>query len=125
MAWSEEVQQPALWSHFSFYASGGTNGAVTESLNPTGKQFRFNELRLHFSVAFASVEDLVVRISATKGSAHNVILLSRALLGLTDILLQLSNAYDLLSDDQVVIGWSQASGVNIGGLNVLGWGIWG
>lgn len=125
MAWSEEVQQPARWSYFSFYASGGANGAVTESLSPSGKQWRFAELRLHFSVAFASVADLVVRLSAAKGSAHNFVLLSKALLGSTDVLLQLSNPYNLLSDDQLVIGWTQVSGVNVGGLNVQGWGIWG
>lgn len=122
----QEFQQPGRWTHFSFFVSGGTNGAVTESLeNPGQQKFKLGELRLHFSTAVASATDLVVRVSSINGSYHNAVLLSLALLGLRDVLLQFSNPYQLLSDDQVVIGWSQKSGVNIGGLNVQGWAVLG
>lgn len=125
MAFTEEYQENPRWTHFSFFASGGTDGAVTESLNPTGKQFILHEIRLHFSVIFASVEDLVVRLSAAKGSAHNVTLISQALSDLYDYVWINSTGMHFLSDDQLVFSWSQASGVNIGGLNVQGWGVWG
>ena len=122
---SEEYQLPERWTHFSFFASGGVNGAVTESLNPTGQFFKLAEVRLHFSTAFASVADFIVRLSSAKGSAHNLILLSQALSSVRDLLWQPDQELMMLSDDQIVLSWSQASGVNTAGLNVLGWGVWG
>jgi hypothetical protein len=125
MAFVAEFQENPRWTHFSFFASGGTNGAVSESLNPDGAQFRMTEVRLHFSVAFAAVEDFIVRLSSAHGSAHNITLISQALSGLTDYLWQYSQGLHCLSDDQLVMGWSQASGANIGGLNVQGWAVFG
>lgn len=121
----QEHQQPERWTHFSFFASGGTNGAVTESLDPAGQFFKLTEVRLHFSTAFVSTQDFTVRISSAKGSAHNLMLLSQALSGVRDLLWQPDQEIQLLSDDQIVFFWSQNSGVNIGGLNVLGWAVLG
>lgn len=125
MAFTEEYQENPRWTHFSFYASGGTNGAVSESLSPAGGPFRLHEIRLHFSVIFASTEDFVVRLSAVKGSAHNVVLISQAISDVYDYVWQDSFGMLFLSDDQLVLGWSQASGVNIGGLNIQGWAVFG
>jgi hypothetical protein len=76
-------------------------------------------------VIFASTEDFVVRLSAIKGSAHNVVLISQAISDVYDYVWQDSFGMLFLSDDQIVLGWSQASGVNIGGLNVQGWAVFG
>ena len=124
MAFTETFLQNQRWTQFSFFTDGGTDGAVTESLAP-GKPFKLTEIRMHFSVAFASVEDFVLRLSAAQGSAHNAILISHALSDLTDFTWQPSIALEFQSDDHLVMGWSQVSGVNIGGLNVLGWAVFG
>ena len=122
---SQEWQNPELWSAFSYFTETGTDGTVAESLDPHGKQFKLAEVRLHFSIAFASTEDFTIKVSSIKGSAYNITLVSQALLGVKDFLYQLNNPFLLLSDDQVVFGWSQVSATNVGGLDVLGWGVQG
>lgn len=124
MAFTEEFIEPSRWTQFSFFASGGTNGAVSESLAP-GKKFKLSEIRLHFSVIFSEVEYFVVRLSAAKGSAYNQTFLSQALSDVIDVLYQPDNPLPMLSDDQIVFSWSQASASNIGGLNVQGWAVYG
>lgn len=124
MAFTETYLQNQRWTQFSFFVDGGTDGAVTESLAP-GKPFRLTEIRMHLSVAFAEIEDFVLRLSAAQGSAHNATLISQALSDLTDFTWQPSIPMEFLSDDQLVMGWSQASGANIVGLNVQGWAVYG
>lgn len=122
MAFTEEYYAPERWWDFQFFATGGANGVVSENVAPTTR-FKILEFRLHWSSAFASVEDFVVQISSIKGSQYNAILFSEALNGLTDLYVRLSQPMQFLSDDSVNIAMSMASGINIWGLTVVGWAI--
>ncbi len=124
MAFSEEHIPYSRWTELSFFASGGANGKITESFAP-GKVFKIHELRLHTSIAIASVGDLIMRLSAAKGSAYNMTFISKAMLGSTDVWYLFSNPLIFLSDDQVVIEFSLKSAANVVGINVVGWGIFG
>jgi hypothetical protein len=126
MAWTTEViEQPDRWTMFSFFTGVGADGNIQETANPYGKQYKFNELRLHFSIPFPSVQDLTIRISSIIGSEHNLTLLSQAMLSIQDVLLQFEEPIHLLSDDEVIISLAMVSGAAIGGLNVQGWGVMG
>lgn len=120
----QEYQQPERWTHFSFFTKQKA-GSNVESLNPDGQFFKLEEVRLHFSSAFASSRDFTIRLSSIKGSEYNLTLLSQALSGIQDLLWQPDRPLVMLSDDQVVFSWTQVSDVNTLGLNVLGWGVLG
>lgn len=117
---TEEYQQPQRWTHFSFFDSGGADGVISESLAITDL-FKLTEIRIHCSVAFASIEDFTLRLSSVKGSAHNIMLISQAMSGIIDFLWTPDTEMHFLSDDQLVFTISLVSGVNVIGLNVHGW----
>lgn len=128
MSLSGDFVQYQRWDMFHFYETeNGTNGALSTSINNTAletyRRWKFQELRMHFSTAFASVEDLVIRISSTLGSNHNVKILSQAMNAIQDIHVYYSDPIVFYSDDQMVITMSMASGVNKYGLQVIGWAV--
>lgn len=125
MTWDKENIEPQRWTQFLFFSSGGADGFVNESIIP-GTDFgsipwKLGEVRLHFSVAFASVEDFVIRISSIKGSAYNTLLISQALNGITDMTIHYSDPLLFLSDDQLVITGAMVSATNIYGMEFIGW----
>jgi len=125
MAFTEVYYQPERWTEFHFFASGGADGAISESVNP-GVRWKLKEIRVRLSVAFASVEDLTVRISATQGSAYNHFLKSEAMNGIKQKWYTYdSDGLTFQSDDQMVIALSLVSGQNIIGIEVLGWAVLG
>ena len=124
MAWdASEYLENSIYQLFSFYKTVAAGAALSESIS-IGKKWKIHEIRIHFSVAFASVEDFVAYISATKGSAHNLTLLSYACNGSTDIILYYSSPRIFLSDDELVLTFSN-SGSNVVGINVQGWAVQG
>jgi len=125
MAQSIEYLQNQRWTEFRYFVDGGADGWEAFSISQD-KAFRITEVRLHFSVAFASTEDLTARVSATKGSAFNYNFLSYPISAVSDVIIMYeSNGLKFQSDDQVVFGMSMASGTNIYGLEVLGWAAYG
>lgn len=124
MAFTEEYIAPQLWYDFLFFATGGADGDITESIAP-GKKFKLTELHIHCSVAFASVQDLTLRLSSIKGSAYNTIFLSAVFNGVIDYFWQPSIPIPFLSDDQVVINLPMVSGTNIIGIKAVGWSVGG
>lgn len=124
MAFTEEFHLPQRWSHFHFYTSGKANGAGTESIS-IGRLWKLQEIRLHFSTAFASVEDLVVRLSAVNGSYFNTLFLSQALNAVQDLWVHYSDPLLFFSDDQLKLTFSMKSNINGWGLEVIGWAVQG
>jgi len=124
MAFTQVFVQPQLWTEFSFFAFGGEDGVVNESVAP-GVIWKFKELRVHLSVIFASVEDLTLTIDAIQGTAYDTLFLSTAMQNVYDLhyFPPLSEGMLMLSDDVIVFNLSMASGVNIVGVNVLGWAV--
>lgn len=113
------------FQQFSFFESVGADGSAIITINPE-KVFQIKELRLHLSAAYSLVGDLVLRISAAKGSAHNIILFSKAMSGSTDVFWYpstASNTLQFLSDDHFIISMPLTSGAILGGINVQGWSI--
>jgi hypothetical protein len=122
MSFTETYLDPQRWTEFSFFATGGVDGAISESVAP-GKPFKIHEFRIHNSIAIASAGDLVIRLSAAQGSAHNMVFISKAMLGSTDYWLLFSNPLIFQSDDQIVVTYSMKSAVNVMGINVVGWAV--
>lgn len=125
MAWdSNERRSYERWGQFGFFKTGGADGAFSESVN-IDKRIRLEEVRVHFSVAFAETEDLTVRLSSTKGSAYNQVFGTIALSDLTDVRFIPSAPIEVLSDDELVIAFSMASGTNVYGVEAIGWEVTG
>jgi hypothetical protein len=122
MAFTVEYTQPQRWDHFSFYTSGGVDGNISESVAPN-YLFRFDEIRVHLSVAFASVANFTVRLSSIKGSAYNLMLISQAMLSVKDLVWQADQAMYFNSDDQLIIELPMTSGTNTVGIDVQGWAV--
>ena len=126
MTWAnKEFIQNQRWHEFSFFVTGGADGVITDSLAP-GTDFkavpwRLKGIRVHCSVAFASVEDLTLRISAANGSAYNLMLLSQAMNGISDLLWQMDTAEIFGSNDDLVVNLSLVSATNIIGIVINGW----
>jgi hypothetical protein len=125
MSWDkEEMCKNQIFVPFSFFKREGGNGKISESLN-FGKRWMLNEIRVHFSTLFLSVEYLVCRISTPFGSGHSIILLSSPMSGSTDVVLYYSTPRYFLSDEQLIIELSCKSGLNTVGINAIGWAVTG
>jgi hypothetical protein len=123
MSWdSQEQMLPERFWQLAFYKKDDGDGAIGENFNP-GTRWKLAEIRVHFSSAFASVEYLTAYLSATKGSEHNVVLLSHNCSGSTDIILYYSEPRMFLSDDVLRVELSNTSGVNAIGISVFGWAV--
>lgn len=121
--------QPQRWSHFKYFNDYGTDGAETSSVSPSGGIWAFKDIRVHLSVAHASIEDLTVYVSAAAGSAYNIYLVSQAMSDLKDYVFipDTGDEHGLImqSDDQLVVNLSLVSATNIIGINVNGWAVLG
>jgi len=122
MAFTGTYVQPQEVELFNFYATGGANGAASESLS-IAKRAVITEVRLTWSVAFASVEDFVIKLSAGNGSAYNHTFVSQALNGVQYLNYIPNCSVYLESTDQLKFTMSMASGANTWGLQVIGWAI--
>lgn len=126
MAFTENYIAPQRWWDFDFYASADPATIGTDLFQETldsGKLMKLREIRVHCSVAFASAQDLVVRLSeAQHGSAHNVKLLSFAMNGVQDLFIHYSDPIFLRSDDNLVVELS-TSAANVIGLQLIGWAV--
>jgi hypothetical protein len=123
MAFTKEFLQPQRWDEFHYYFSGKANGWEDQSLDfiSEGYRFKVGEVRVHFSSAFASVEDFVMYRSAINGSMYNNIWISEALNGVRDLVLFFSDPLNFFSDDQLVFTGSMVSNTNGYSLEVFGW----
>ncbi len=124
MAFTEQYLQPQQWNYFTFYATGGADGLITENVNMS-KTFRLMELRVHCSAAFASVEDLTMRLVSPLGSQYNLKLVSQPMNGVQDYLWICDNPQGHLfaSGDQVEINLSLVSAENTIGIKAIGWSV--
>ena len=120
MALSKDYQENERWVPFNFYESGGANGSFTTSIDEP-HDLRFGEYRIHFSSAFASTQDLIIYISSAKGSAYNHKLLSQAMSDVKDLRVGFSEWVIIDSTDQLVLSLAMTSGVNVYGMEMIGW----
>ena len=122
IAMTKVENPPDRWWPFTYFEQAGENGVYSESIAP-GTRFRLKEIRLHFSTAFASTEDFTIAMSSVNGSYFNFKLLSQALNTVRDLIWRPDQPLDFFSDDQIVLGLSQVSAVNLFGIEVHGWSI--
>lgn len=120
MALSNEYVGNLRYHDEIYYGFYGEDGTISDSLNP-GVPYKLRSIRIHLSVAFVSVEYLVMQLSAGLGSAYNTVLYSQNLSGSTDIFIHYSDPLLFLSDDQVNIELSMNSGTNIIGFQFETW----
>ena len=113
---------PDRWWPFTYFEQAGEDGAYTQAISP-GRRFRLKEIRLHFSTAFASVEDFTLAMSSINGSYFNFMLLSQELSGVRDLIYTPDFPLEFFSDDQIILGLSQVSAVNLFGIEIHGWSI--
>jgi hypothetical protein len=113
----EEEIPAKQWIDFAFFATK-TSGALNLSIYP-GKVWKLREIRVHNSVAFGSVRDLTIQISAVKGSAYNTLLLSQAMNTVQDLFVYYSTPLLFLSDDHLNLSM-YASIATVRGISVLG-----
>lgn len=102
------------------YGFFGADGTISESVNPEAP-WKLATIRLHCSVAFASVEYLLIRMSSGLGSAYNTKIYSANFSGTEDLMIHFSEPLAFLSDDQLNIELSMVSGTNVVGIQVDTW----
>lgn len=103
--------------YYSFY---GPDGTFTDSVAP-GKVWKLRSIKAHLSVAFASIENLKIRISSILGSAYNTVIYSANLSEAQDIFIHYSDPLLFLSGDQLVYELSMVSATNIIGIQIETW----
>ena len=114
------------WDEFHFYEASipfnsttGINTTLTQSM-----LWKLAELRFHFSTAIISDTTLIIRISSITNSSLNQRLVSQALLGVQDLIIQYDTLPLLLhSDDQLIITASTVSTTNLVGIESTGWAV--
>jgi len=106
-----------------YYVSttGAVNLSLDESLNPE-KAFELDAVRLHLSVATASVVDFRIYLSSILGSAHNLVLLSLAMSGVADVYWGYDRTFRMNYGDQLVFSLVLSTGIVVG-LHISGWSI--
>ena len=102
---------------YGFY---GADGTIGDSVAP-GKPWKLRSIQIHFSVAFASIEYLVMALSSILGATYNTILYSLNVSGSTDIFIHYSDPLLFLSDDHLNFELSMVSGTNIIGFRFETW----
>ena len=129
MAWdTREEPYNELFGFFSFYKTFGADGVMEESITGGGsgeiEGFILKSIRIHCSVAFASVEDFIVKLSdGIQGSSFNQTFISQAMNGITDYEYYPTDSMRFISGDELGFVMSLVSGTNIIGLNVQGWAV--
>jgi hypothetical protein len=114
----EEEILAQQWVDFAFFASNNKAGALNLYVSP-GKVWKLKEVRVHFSVAFVSVQDFTLNISAAKGSAYNTKLLSQAMNTVQDLIVYYSTPLLFLSDDLLHLSMNAVIST-VRGIEVLG-----
>jgi hypothetical protein len=126
MSFSEKYMDSQRWWDFDFYKAADPATAGTDLWQDTiaaGTPIKLRELRVHCSVAFASAQYLVIRLSdAQLGSAYNVTLLSYAMNGVQDLFVHYSDPIFFHSTDNLVIELS-TSAANMIGIQAIGWAV--
>jgi len=119
MALSGDYTQRQSWEYFSFYATG--NGAMSESFAP-GEVFVLNEVRLTLSVAFASVRDFIITLSASPSAIYNHKFVSQAMNTVRDFLYVPSASFVFASNEVLNFSMFQSSAI-VWGLQITGWAV--
>lgn len=120
MALTLVTQPVSRMNYFIYYGTG--NSDMSESLAP-GKAFELDSVKLHLSVAEASVVDFIMQLSAALGSEHNTTYLSQAMEGLTNVYWLVERPIIFLYGDTIDFTLSMVTGTNLWGLQIQGWAI--
>lgn len=118
MAFSELTQPVSRMQYFIYYTDG--NSDMDEDLAPE-KAFELDSVKLHLSVANASVVDFIMTLSSILGSAHDCTYLSQAMEGLTNVFWLVERPMIFLYGDTINFGLSMVTGTNHWGLQIQGW----
>jgi len=122
MSFTEKQLPTARQKQFAFFATGTeTNGEMTESLIPE-YNFELEKIRLTLSAGHASVVDFTVTLSHHLDSTYNQNVLSQAMNGVKDVLLQFNPTIKLFEDDTLDFSLI-ISTANSYGIEVSGWSI--
>ena len=126
MAFTEKELPYARQKQFQFFASDGDEAVApdaefSESLAPSWA-FEVEKIRLRLSTVHVSAVDFKAVVSHHLGSQYNHNLLSQAMVGVKDVLLQFDPTLKLHSGDTIDFSLIM-SAVNRYGIEVSGWSI--
>lgn len=83
-------------------------GAMSYTFAP-GKEFVFEEIRLHLGVACATAENLVITLVSGKGSLYNVNLYTKAMNTVKDLIYQPEKPHLFDPADSLTFVWANAN----------------
>jgi hypothetical protein len=126
MAFTQLQLPVSRQKQFQFFASDGDSAVApdaefTESLAPS-YAFELEKIKLRLSTAHVSVVDFMVTVSHHLGSYYDQNVLSQAMNGVRDVVLQLNPTLKLHSGDTLRFSLIM-SAVNTYGIEVTGWSI--
>lgn len=84
-------------------------GAMSYTFAP-GKEFTFEEVRLHLSAACTNVENFVITLQSKEGALHNVKLYSVAMNTVQDLVYQPTKPHIFGPSDSLTFTWTNANG---------------
>jgi len=126
MAFAGTLYNYERWQEFDYFVTVGDadTGAVSESLpKKKKKRWLLKEARIKFSSAYASVEDFVITISSILGSYYDQKVVSQALNGIENYLIQFDSVINMSASDTINVTMSMKSGTNIAGIQLIGWAV--
>ena len=83
-------------------------GAMSYSFAP-GKEFSFEEVRLHLSDALAPAENFVITLVSSKGALYNVKLYSKDMDSVQDLMYQPAKQHDFGPKDSLLFTWTNTN----------------
>jgi hypothetical protein len=125
MSYTKKELPYSRQKYLTFLATGGSVANTGSTMIETwtmSNAFELEKVRLRLSTAHASAVDLMVEISHHLGSYYNHKILSEAMAGKQDVLLQLDPTLKLFQGDAVNASMV-LSAANHYGLEFSGWAI--
>jgi len=83
-------------------------GAMSVTFTP-GKDFTFEEVRLHLSAASATAENFVVTLVSGKGAVYNIKLYSQDMDTVQDLVYQPEKKHDFDEGDSLTFTWTNTN----------------
>lgn len=92
-------------------------GTMNHTFAP-GKEFVFEEVRLHLNEVPTTEQDFVITLVSSKGDVYNVKLYSKDMNAVQDVVYQPENPHEFISKDSLTFTWANANS-KIWGMEII------